>query len=1077
MSRFQRSTGEAQVGSSWHPTEEGWCWEVCAETHPENSAVGQYLEQLADEGFAQVDARWALVPWSSLYSLLRDESHLSSLRLLNLPPVAYWVPRLESRGTPRDQGYQINVAAWIGPEGSVSRQPPQRIGACLRQGEQTGLLPERAWRLVAEIQTFASAGPALTADERLRAAGRIRALALECGAGLDDYLRRTEIIVADQLELEISKSTVLGAPVIEITPKPAGAPPEWIKSFDKFNHVQERYDVSMPSGGLAHVVPSPAVKETLESIKRMPGRRVASDAARAFIHNPYAVLGEGAAEALSPESFERAREAAGIRFKSLQAIGSDPTGFRLRLLDAGGREPDAELHLMPVAATQLLAKSERSRNRGQPLISWEGEEIELTQESHRALDALSRWLAARVISAASIKFAEVFDLSAYSDRVVGFDGKVVAVPFVARIDADKGWIPENIDTGVVIAGAHGEPSRRVSFSPDQIEELASSVAKARAANQPTVVLPGTDVLVPTPEAERWVESFSVHQAAANNRVRQPKLTKDPKPPAERPVLRILHNIESLDYGKEPAVLRVPAGAEPELPKALRSEVELLPHQRVGVAWLQHRYGQLEQGVTGCLLADDMGLGKTLQALCLMTWCVEQQDCPKPCLVVAPVSLLENWKTEVDKFIVKRNGSVLALYGAELQSARLPAAEVDPELTAIGLKKFLRPGFEAGRAIVLTTYETLRDYEFSLARVPWGVVVCDEAQKIKNPAALVTRAAKALRADFKVACTGTPVENSLSDLWCLFDFFQAGLLGSLNEFTRTFRRAIETRALGHEPLIEYLRNAIDPWVLRRMKTDVANLPPKHERTHPEAAPEHMALPMSGVQRRLYAEAIGDFRRAMKSEDGRGAMLGILHRLRMICSHPTLLAHDDAESLSMGQQLADSPKLAWAMRHLESIRKRGEKVIVFSEFREVQRLLQRAIATRFDLHAPIVNGDTSVDPAREASRQRIIDVFQATPGFNVIILSTTAVGFGVNIQAANHVIHFTRPWNPAKEDQATDRAYRIGQTRPVYVYCPTVVGSGFESFDQRVDQLLAAKRALSRDMLAGVQELTVKDFEGL
>lgn len=148
-------------------------------------------------------------------------------------------------------------------------------------------------------------------------------------------------------------------------------------------------------------------------------------------------------------------------------------------------------------------------------------------------------------------------------------------------------------------------------------------------------------------------------------------------------------------------------------------------------------------------------------------------------------------------------------------------------------------------------------------------------------------------------------------------------------------------------------------------------------------------------------------------------------------------------------------------------------MFTEFRDVQRLVQRAISARFDLHAEVVNGSTTVDPASDQSRQRVIDRYQAKPGFSVIILSTTAVGFGVNIQAANHVIHFTRPWNPAKEDQATDRAYRIGQTRAVHVYCPTVVAEGYETFDQRVDSLLLDKRALSRDMLAGVQELTFDD----
>jgi SNF2 family DNA or RNA helicase len=164
-------------------------------------------------------------------------------------------------------------------------------------------------------------------------------------------------------------------------------------------------------------------------------------------------------------------------------------------------------------------------------------------------------------------------------------------------------------------------------------------------------------------------------------------------------------------------------------------------------------------------------------------------------------------------------------------------------------------------------------------------------------------------------------------------------------------------------------------------------------------------------------------------------------------------------------------------LAEIRVLGEKAIVFTEFREVQRLIQSAIGQRFDIHPDIINGDTTVDAQSSASRQRLIDRYQAVSGFNVIVLSTTAVGFGVNIQAANHVVHFTRPWNPAKEDQATDRAYRIGQTKPVYVYCPTVVAAGFETFDQRLDSLLTRKRTLSRDLLVGAQEITAQDFKGL
>ncbi len=181
-------------------------------------------------------------------------------------------------------------------------------------------------------------------------------------------------------------------------------------------------------------------------------------------------------------------------------------------------------------------------------------------------------------------------------------------------------------------------------------------------------------------------------------------------------------------------------------------------------------------------------------------------------------------------------------------------------------------------------------------------------------------------------------------------------------------------------------------------------------------------------------------------------------------------------SISEHRKHSPKLAWTLSALRRIQSQGEKAIVFTEFHDLQRLIQRAVLEELGFHARIVNGDTKAVGGDE-SRQQLIDEFQEKPGFGVIVLSTTAVGFGVNVQEANHVIHFTRPWNPAKEDQATDRAYRIGQTKPVYVYTPTVVGRGFESFEQRVAVRLSGKRALSREMLSPEQALSLEDFEGL
>ena len=203
-----------------------------------------------------------------------------------------------------------------------------------------------------------------------------------------------------------------------------------------------------------------------------------------------------------------------------------------------------------------------------------------------------------------------------------------------------------------------------------------------------------------------------------------------------------------------------------------------------------------------------------------------------------------------------------------------------------------------------------------------------------------------------------------------------------------------------------------------------------------------------------------------------MLGLLHKLKLICAHPYSVQPDT-------RLREHSPKMQWLMRTLESIKAagQGDKVIVFTELRDIQRELQHAIQERLGLRATVINGDTSTSSESAMSRQKLIDQFQAQPGFGVIILSTIAVGFGVNVQAANHVIHFTRCWNPAKEDQATDRAYRIGQTKDVYVYYPTVLDSGLTTFEATLDQLLSKRRELAQDMLSTASEIQVSEFEPL
>jgi SNF2 family DNA or RNA helicase len=248
---------------------------------------------------------------------------------------------------------------------------------------------------------------------------------------------------------------------------------------------------------------------------------------------------------------------------------------------------------------------------------------------------------------------------------------------------------------------------------------------------------------------------------------------------------------------------------------------------------------------------------------------------------------------------------------------------------------------------------------------------------------------------------------------------------------------------------------------------------------KADPGSVALPMSSDQLVAYGKAITQYREAknLVGQERSNSMLQLLQKLRMICAYPMAELRPDHEQVPIADHLRLSPKLAWLVERLEGIARKNEKAIVFTDYRVLQRLIQRAVQERFGIRPSVVNGSTSANATSESSRQKLIDAFQQSDGFGVIILGTTAVGFGVNIQRANHVIHFTRSWNPAKEDQATDRAYRIGQTRDVYVYCPTVAGQGFASFEQRLAERLDYKRALSSDMLAGPQELTMADFEDL
>lgn len=487
-----------------------------------------------------------------------------------------------------------------------------------------------------------------------------------------------------------------------------------------------------------------------------------------------------------------------------------------------------------------------------------------------------------------------------------------------------------------------------------------------------------------------------------------------------------------------------------------------------------------------MLADDMGLGKTLQLLAVIGHYYESNPNAAPSVIFAPKSLLENWANEVTKFFSPSYPELLVLYGDELRRRKQPLGLIDEQLKAKGIVELLKPNWVGTAKLIVTTYDVLTSYEFSFAKQPFAFVVCDEAQRIKTPGTLVTLAAKKLKADFRIACTGTPVENSLADLWCLFDFVQPGLLGALEDFGKTYRRPIECSSDEHNGALDLLKSLIAPQTLRRTKADIASELKRKFFAHKPVnevvlrfaerleEAQRLEIKISEHQRILYKGGLKKLRDASGEQDTRKRArlsFGALHLMKAVCAEPYCLPGTKflPDKGGLTTHLQNSPKLRWVLEQLEQISLVREKAIVFTELREVQSALYYFLRERFALKPFIINGDSE-------GRQGYIDRFSARDGFDVIILSTLAAGAGLNVTAANHVFHFTRAWNPAKEAQATDRAYRIGQSRDVYVYCPTVVADDFRTFESRLDELLRKKASLADATLDGDTMVTMLNGTG-
>jgi SNF2 family DNA or RNA helicase len=437
---------------------------------------------------------------------------------------------------------------------------------------------------------------------------------------------------------------------------------------------------------------------------------------------------------------------------------------------------------------------------------------------------------------------------------------------------------------------------------------------------------------------------------------------------------------------------------------------LRPYQRNGYSWLSF----LKQRGLGACLADDMGLGKTIQTLALIQkdWSEGER---RPVLLVCPTSVIGNWFKEARKFAPEL--PVLIHHGAGRKRAGKFAAEV------------------ANQAIVLSSYQLLHRDEALLREVEWGGLILDEAQNIKNAETRQSRAARSLRSGYRIALTGTPVENNVGDLWSLMEFLNPGLLGSHSGFRKSFFVPIQVYA--NQAVAAKLKRITGPFILRRLKTDksiISDLPDKLEMK--------VFCNLTKEQASLYEAVAKEAQDAIENAEGierKGLVLATLLKLKQVCNHPAQFLKDKS---AIGER---SGKLARLTAMLEETLEIGDRSLIFTQFSEMGEILQRHIQEVFGTEVMYLHGGTL-----KKQRDLMVERFSDPAGPRIFLLSLKAGGTGLNLTSANHVFHYDRWWNPAVENQATDRAFRIGQMKNVQVHKFVCAGTLEEKIDEMIER---------------------------
>lgn len=635
-----------------------------------------------------------------------------------------------------------------------------------------------------------------------------------------------------------------------------------------------------------------------------------------------------------------------------------------------------------------------------------------------------------------------FDRGEYSDRVIEY-GAFIAKKYPYLNGIEGGWLPEEGSVGREDLDGIDELDEP-EVTEENVAILKELIENAFAKNKSSISYQGKTYKLTGAFIEKVMGKNDVTDSTGGS-------ADGEKPKEDRGNLISEENAESVGYEQANEQRRQKRrearfqklGADLSMEQVLsgfKDDVVPFSYQKEGIRWMAQNW---KAGYQGVLLADDMGLGKTMQVLGLISGVKNaygEKDM-NSVLVVAPVSLLANWESEFIHFV--KEGvfeEIVPLYGNSFRDFK----------RGHDLRLDFSP--VAKNRIVLTSYETLRNYDISFGCIDWSFMVLDEAQKIKNPVTLITNAVKSMKYDFAIAITGTPVENAWVDLWSIMDFVEPGRLRDLKNFCNTYQnqlKKLQGDMAGQEALGKKLEQELQPIFLRRQKTDyLEGLP------HKEVIPKPVLMPP--VQREAYEKIIAVAKKGKKKD-----ILKVIAMLRdtSLCPHLTSYADSTFENMSVDAFFNMSARLKATFQALVNIKARKEKVLIFVTSRKMQRILKRFLEKAFGISIqPPINGELI-----GLKRQQIVDAFNQKEGFAILILSAEAGGVGFNITAANHVIHLSRCWNPAKEDQATDRVYRIGQKKEVHVYLPIAQYEGGDSFDVKLDQLLQYKRSLSQSVI--------------